>query len=69
MKNVAECPLCSSPKKRLFETIEDSDQIVAFHICNRCGLVYQSPRMDEDELEQFYECEYRIERQETEDHI
>ena len=69
MKNVAECPLCSSPKKHLFETIEDSDQIVAFHICNRCGLVYQSPRMDEDELAQFYEREYRIQRQETEDPI
>ena len=69
MKNVAECPLCSSPKKRLFETIEDSDQIVAFHICNRCGLVYQSPRMDEIELEQFYAREYRIQRQESENPI
>ncbi len=69
MKNVQECPLCSSNKRHPFETIEESGQIIAFHICRRCGLVYQSPRMDESELEQFYEREYRIQRQETEDPI
>ena len=69
MKNVAVCPLCGSNKRRLFETIEASGQIVAFHICNRCGLVYQSPRMDENELEKFYEGEYRIQRQESENPI
>lgn len=69
MKNVLECSLCGSTKRRLFETIEESDQIVAFHICRRCGLVYQSPRMDASELEQFYEREYRIQRQKTEDPI
>lgn len=69
MKNVKECPLCNSTKKRLFETIEDEGKRVSFHICHRCGLVYQSPRMDKDELAQFYEREYRIQRQETEDPI
>ena len=69
MKNVQECPLCSSTKKRLFETIEDEGKPVSFQICRRCGLVYQSPRMDESELKQFYEREYRIQRQETEDPI
>lgn len=69
MNNVNECPLCSSTKKRLFETIEDEGKPVSFQICRRCGLVYQSPRMDESELEQFYEREYRIQRQETEDPI
>ena len=69
MKDVAECPLCGSAQKRLFETIEEDGQIVAFHICNRCGLVYQSPRIDESELEHFYEREYRIQRQETENPI
>jgi len=49
--------------------VEDDGKRVSFHICHRCGLVYQSPRMDEAELEQFYEREYRIERQETEDPI
>jgi 2-polyprenyl-3-methyl-5-hydroxy-6-metoxy-1,4-benzoquinol methylase len=69
MKNIKECPLCSSTKRRLFETIENEGKRVSFHICHRCGLVYQSPRMDESELRQFYEREYRIERQETEDPI
>jgi rubredoxin len=69
MKNVKECPLCSSTRKNIFETIEDEGKRVSFHICHRCGLVYQSPRMDEAELEQFYEREYCIERQETEDPI
>ena len=69
MNNVNECPLCSSTKKRLFETIEDEGKPVSFQICRRCGLVYQSPRMDESELKQFYEREYRIQRQETEDPI
>ena len=69
MKNLKECPLCASTKKRFFETIEDEGKRVSFHICQRCGLVYQSPRMDEAELEQFYQREYRIERQETEDPI
>ncbi len=69
MKDVKECPLCGSTRKGIFETIEDEGKRVSFHICHRCGLVYQSPRMDEDELEQFYEREYRIQRQETEDPI
>jgi 2-polyprenyl-3-methyl-5-hydroxy-6-metoxy-1,4-benzoquinol methylase len=69
MKNINECPLCCSTRKRIFETIEDEGKRVSFHICHRCGLVYQSPRMDEAELAQFYAREYRIQRQKTEDPI
>lgn len=69
MKKVAECPLCSSTKRYPFEKIEEADQLVSFLICRCCGLVYQSPRMDESELEQFYEREYRIQRQESENPI
>ena len=69
MKNVQACPLCSTKKRRLFENLEVDGQVMTFQICFRCGLVYQSPRMDEDELAQFYEREYRIQRQETEDPI
>jgi len=39
---------------------------MTFQICLRCGLVYQSPRMDEDDLEKFYARQYRIQRQKTE---
>ena len=69
MKDIAECPLCSSTKKRHFEIIEEDGQSISFQICRRCGLVYQSPRMDESELKQFYEREYRIQRQESENPI
>ena len=69
MENIVSCPLCNSIKKSPFEDVHDSDRIVQYQICRRCGLVYQSPRMDESELEQFYEREYRIQRQETEEPI
>ena len=69
MENLQECPLCSSTKKRHFEKIEEDGQSISFQICRRCGLVYQSPRMDESELKQFYEREYRIQRQESENPI
>ncbi len=69
MKNVQECPLCRATNKHPFESIEEDDQIVAFQICRYCGLVYQSPRMDDVELGQFYAREYRVQRQQTEDPI
>jgi 2-polyprenyl-3-methyl-5-hydroxy-6-metoxy-1,4-benzoquinol methylase len=69
MEEISVCPLCKSRKKGFFEDVIDSDRQVKYQICRRCGLVYQSPRMDASELEQFYEREYRIERQETEDPI
>ncbi len=69
MKNILECPLCNSTKRHLFENLEEDGQVMIFQICLRCGLVYQSPRMDEDDLEKFYAREYRIQRQNTEDPI
>jgi len=69
MEEIINCPLCKNPKKSFFEEILDSDRQVKFQICRRCGLVYQSPRMEDSELEKFYEREYRIQRQETEDPI
>ena len=69
MEEISTCPLCKSPKKIFFEDLHGSNQLVKFHICRRCGLVYQSPRMDDGELAQFYGREYRIQRQKTEDPI
>ena len=69
MEEISICPLCRSPKKVFFEDIIDSDRPVDYQICRRCGLVYQSPRMDEIELEQFYTREYRVQRQESENPI
>lgn len=59
MEQVDQCVLCASRRRSLFEEIQDSRGRVAFQLCHACGLVYQSPRMDAGELEQFYGQEYR----------
>ena len=69
MEEIMHCPLCKSQRKHIFEEVYDSNRQVTYQICRRCGLVYQSPRMEEGELEKFYEREYRIQRQETEEPI
>lgn len=69
MENVVSCPLCNSLRKSPFEGVHDSDRMILYQICRSCGLVCQSPRMVESELKQFYEREYRIERQESESPI
>ena len=61
---IDHCPLCGSSQSSLFDV---SDKIVhrshkmpvSNRLCTRCGLVYQSPRMSDAELDTFYEHEYR----------
>jgi 2-polyprenyl-3-methyl-5-hydroxy-6-metoxy-1,4-benzoquinol methylase len=53
------CPLCGSDQSNLFDRRDFRSQQVYNRICSSCGLVYQSPRMSESELEKFYEHEYR----------
>lgn len=58
-ETVTRCPLCSSEKSanfdlRLFRGVE-----VVNRICKGCGFVYQSPRMTEAELNEFYATGYR----------
>lgn len=56
---VQNCPLCGSDQNKPFEEREFRGKAVYNRICSSCGLVYQSPRMTEDELTTFYEGEYR----------
>ena len=56
---VLHCPLCGSSKKDLFDQRDSFGYTVINRLCRNCGLVYQSPRMTEDELDGFYEREYR----------
>lgn len=56
---VLNCPLCGSPKSSHFDTRTFKDFTVTNRLCQTCGFVYQSPRMDEEELEGFYQREYR----------
>jgi len=53
------CPLCGSTHSELFDQREFREQDVTNRLCSNCGLVYQSPRMSKDELDAFYEHEYR----------
>ncbi len=57
---VAECPLCSSGHSKAFDQRSFRGQSVSNVICRTCGLVYQSPRMTDDESRVFYEAQYRL---------
>jgi len=56
---VQNCPLCGSDQSSLFDQRNFRDQVVINRLCSRCGLVFQSPRMPDEELAAFYEQEYR----------
>jgi 2-polyprenyl-3-methyl-5-hydroxy-6-metoxy-1,4-benzoquinol methylase len=58
-ENVQHCPLCRSTQSNIFDRRDFRGQSVINRLCRRCGLVYQSPRMRDDELAAFYEQEYR----------
>ena len=53
------CPLCQNQEKTRFDRRIVFGKEISNHICTRCGLVFQSPRMPEAELDKFYEEEYR----------
>ncbi len=53
------CPLCNSLQSRIFDQRNFRGLNVTNRICANCGLVYQSPRMSDQELDDFYRHEYR----------
>jgi len=57
---VSACPLCTSPRSRLFDQRQFHGLEVMNRLCLHCGLVYQSPRMTEAESATFYANEYRV---------
>lgn len=58
-EEVQSCPLCGGVASERFDRRRFRGQLVINRLCKRCGLVYQSPRMTEQELEAFYASEYR----------
>ena len=63
MTSLTCCPLCNSTKFRLFE-VEKSEEKgkgfeLQYQICTRCGLVFLSPCMDDEELKEYYRSGYR----------
>ncbi|MDX1436972.1 MAG: methyltransferase domain-containing protein [Anaerolineales bacterium] len=59
MEEVASCPLCGHSHRKIFDQRTFREQRVVNQLCTNCGFVYQSPRMTEAELSEFYEAEYR----------
>jgi len=55
---VGACPLCLSTQAEPFESISEGSKSVSYRLCADCGLVYQSPRMSEAALQQYYQAEY-----------
>jgi len=56
---VKNCPLCEEKGFHLFDRRQFRGFEVVNQICDNCGLVFQSPRMTEAELNGFYAREYR----------
>jgi 2-polyprenyl-3-methyl-5-hydroxy-6-metoxy-1,4-benzoquinol methylase len=57
---VKQCPLCGSADHAQFDQRQFRNRLVTNIICQSCGLVFQSPRMDETESQEFYAAEYRL---------
>ena len=56
---VQNCPLCGSKANSQFDQRKFRGIPVTNLICQHCGMVYQSPRMNDTERQSFYEQGYR----------
>jgi 2-polyprenyl-3-methyl-5-hydroxy-6-metoxy-1,4-benzoquinol methylase len=59
MTEVIQCPACGAEKSSLFDRREVLGMMLCNRMCRHCGLVYLSPRMEDQELERFYSRGYR----------
>ena len=53
------CPLCGGYHKKLIDRRNFRGVEVVNQLCRDCGLVYQSPRMSDESLDNFYKGAYR----------
>ena len=56
------CAICEIDDSCFFYDKERDDQPVNYVICNRCGLVYQNPRMNQQEFIDYYKQDFRKEQ-------
>ena len=56
---VTICPLCGAGASDLFDRRLFHGEPVTNRLCQGCGFVFQSPRMTQERLDQFYMREYR----------
>lgn len=64
--SVGACPLCGGERQRFFEQLHEGGRTWIYRLCETCGLVFQSPRMNDAELTAFYASGYRDAVQGTE---
>jgi 2-polyprenyl-3-methyl-5-hydroxy-6-metoxy-1,4-benzoquinol methylase len=58
-EQISACPLCGGAESRRFDQRVFRGITVTNRICTTCGFIFQSPRMTETELDEFYAAEYR----------
>jgi trans-aconitate methyltransferase len=58
-EDVLICPMCGGKDSKEFDRRQFRGFVVRNRLCKNCGLVYQSPRMSDSEIDQFYAAEYR----------
>ena len=56
---VETCPICGRSTSSPFDRRTFKGYVVENRVCNHCGCVFQSPRMTDAALVEFYEAEYR----------
>ena len=57
---VKNCPLCAAESSQLFDQRTFRLYPVENRLCTRCGFVFQSPRLSDQALDEFYATEYRL---------
>lgn len=63
MSFLPDCPLCGSDHSKPFDQRLFRGKQVTNQVCSDCGMVYQKPRMTDEELTQYYQSDYRIQYQ------
>ena len=60
-EEVLSCVLCSSGREShsFFESVPVADGEIDYVLCQRCGMIFQSPRISAEELAAFYVDGYR----------
>ncbi len=53
------CPLCGEHRKKLIDRRNFRGVDIVNQLCRDCGLVYQSPRLSDESLNNFYRGAYR----------
>lgn len=60
---IDRCPICHRSEIVEFESLQGEDGAVQYQLCSNCGTVFQSPRMMEQELTEYYRAEYVLQHQ------